>query len=51
LLKNGRIDDAKQYLKEHCYLLYTPVETVIERGKLEGLLGYVLNVKYMHEEH
>jgi len=44
-------DDAKKYLKEYCYVKFMYVDTVIERGKIEGLLSFALNVKYLHEEH
>ena len=44
-------EDAKAYLKEHCYFQFIEVEKIIDRGRIEGLLSYALNVKYMHEEH
>ena len=43
--------EAKTYLREHCYIQFISIDTVIERGKIEGLLSFTLNVKYMHEEH
>jgi len=43
--------EAKLYLKDHCYVQFISVDTVIERGKIEGLLSYALNVKYLYEEH
>lgn len=43
--------EAKTYLREHCYIQFIPIDTVIERGKIEGLLSFALNVKYLHEEH
>jgi len=43
--------DAKAYLKEHCYFQFMQADTVIERGRIEGLLSFALSVKYMHEEH
>ena len=45
------LNEAKEYLRKNCYIQYITVETVIERGKLEGLLSYALDVKYIHEEH
>lgn len=42
---------AKEYLKEHCYFQFIPVADMVERGRIEGLLSYLLNVKYIHEEH
>ena len=43
--------DAKDYLREHCYIQFIPIDTVIRRGRIEGLLSFALNVKYMYEEH
>jgi len=43
--------DAKTYLKEHCYFQYIPESDTRIRGQIEGLLSYVLDVRYMHEEH
>jgi hypothetical protein len=44
-------DMAKIYLKENCFVQYVSIDTVIERGRIEGLLSYALNVKYLYEEH
>lgn len=43
--------EAKQFLKEHCYFQFIPVSDMRERGQIEGVLSYLLNVHYMHEEH
>ena len=43
--------EAKKYLIEHCYLQFMQFDTVIERGRVEGLLSFALNVKYAYEEH
>jgi len=43
--------DAKAYIKKNCYVQFVSIATVIERGRIEGLLSFALNVKYMHEEH
>lgn len=43
--------DAKQYLKDHCYAKYLVEEDPLQRGRIEGLLSYLLNVRYIHEEH
>lgn len=45
------MDDAKQYLKDNCYVKYIVEDDTIQRGKIEGLLSYLLDVRYIHEEH
>ena len=45
------MDAAKQYLIEHCYFQYIPEPDVRIRGQIEGLLSYLLDVRYIHEEH
>lgn len=45
------MDTAKQYLKDHCYVKYIIEEDTSRRGRIEGLLSYLLNVRYIHEEH
>lgn len=45
------MDAAKQYLKDHCYVKYIIEEDTSRRGRIEGLLSYLLNVRYIHEEH
>jgi len=45
------IDDAKTYMKDKCYVQYIIEEDFWERGKIEGLFSYLLNVRYIHEEH
>ena len=42
---------AKQYLIDCCYFQYTPVADMRTRGQIEGLLSYLLDVQYIHEEH
>ena len=42
---------AKQFLKDRCYFQYLPIQEMSERGQIEGLLSYMLNVQYIHEEH
>jgi hypothetical protein len=44
-------DTAKEYIKKNCYFQYIPVQKMVERGQIEGLLSFMLNVRYMHEEH
>ena len=45
------MEEAKQFLKDRCYFQYIPVSDVRERGHIEGLLSYLFNVQYIHEEH
>ncbi len=42
---------AKKYLLDNCYFQYAVEEDTLQRGRLEGLLSYLLNVRYMYEEH
>ncbi len=42
---------AKQYLLDNCYFQYIRVDEMVKRGQIEGLLSYLLNVTYIHEEH
>jgi hypothetical protein len=42
---------AKEYLKDYCYFQYIPIAYMVKRGQIEGLLSFLLNVKYIHEEH
>ena len=43
--------EAKAYLKENCYAQYIQVDDMVRRGQIEGLLSFILNVRYIHEEH
>ena len=45
------MEAAKQYLINHCYFQYRPVPDMRTRGQIEGLLSYLLDVRYIHEEH
>lgn len=45
------MQEAKQYLKNHCYFQYIAEPIMQRRGQIEGLLSYLLDVKYIHEEH
>ena len=42
---------AKYYLVDQCYFQYLAVPDMRERGQIEGLLSYLLDVRYIHEEH
>ena len=43
--------EAKQYLKDRCYVKYIVEDDTVQRGRIEGLLSYLLKVRYIHEEH
>jgi len=43
--------EAKRYLRSNCYFQYIAEPDVVRRGQIEGLLSYLLNVRYIHEEH
>ncbi len=45
------LDEAKKYLQEHCDFQYIRVDDMTVRGQVEGLLSYLLDVTYIHEEH
>lgn len=45
------MEAAKQYLIDNCCFRYIPVPDVRIRGQVEGLLSYLLDVRYIHEEH
>ena len=42
---------AKQYLKDCCYVQFQIIDDLLERGQVEGLLSFLLNVRYLYEEH
>ena len=45
------LEAAKQELIDHCYFQYIAVADMRTRGQNEGLLSYLLDVQYIHEEH
>lgn len=45
------MEAAKKYLIDNCCFRYIPVCDVVTRGQIEGLMSYLLDVKYIHEEH
>lgn len=45
------MEAAKQYLIDQCCFQYIPEHDVRMRGQIEGLLSYLLDVVYIHEEH
>lgn len=45
------LQQAKQFLKEKCYFQYMAEPDIKKRGQIEGLFSFLLDVKYIHEEH
>ena len=45
------MEAAKRYLIDNCCFQYIPEYDVRTRGQIEGLLSYLLDVRYIHEEH
>lgn len=45
------LENAKQYLKDRCYVQFRVINDLMERGRTEGLLSFILNVRYLYEEH
>lgn len=43
-------DDAKQWIKNNCYFQYINIEDSRERGHVEGLLGLLLDSRYIEDE-
>lgn len=57
LIDDDTLDDikdaesAKKYIIDNCYFQYIAVEDITTRGQIEGLLSYLLDVRYIYEEH
>ena len=45
------MEEAKQFLRDRCYFQYIHVDDMRKRGQIEGMLGFFLDVRYIHEEH
>ncbi len=45
------MEAAKSYLIDNCFFKYIRVDNMVTRGQVEGLLSYLLDVTYIHEEH
>lgn len=45
------MEEAKKFLRNCCYFQYIPVDDMRRRGQIEGMLGFFLDVRYIHEEH
>jgi len=45
------MEEAKLFLKDRCYFQFLLVDDVRQRGQIEGMLGFFLDVRYIHEEH
>lgn len=44
-------ESAKEYIMENCYFQYIAEENIQTRGQIEGLFNYILDVRYIYEEH
>ena len=44
-------ESAKDYIKTNCYFQYIAESDTTKRGQIEGLISFMLDVRYMHEEH
>ena len=45
------MEQAKKNLRERCCFQYIPEPDMRSRGQIEGLLSFLLDVRYIHEEH
>ena len=45
------MEEAKIWLKKHCYFKFIERDDYRERGQIEGVLGYMFHVKYIENEH
>jgi hypothetical protein len=45
------MSEAKTYLRDNCCFRYIAEPDVRRRGQIEGLLSYLLDVRYIDEEH
>ena len=45
------MEQAMKYLRERCCFQYIPEPDMRSRGQIEGLLSFLLDVRYIHEEH
>ena len=37
--------------KDCCYVQFQIIDDLLERGQVEGLLSFLLDVRYLYEEH
>ena len=44
-------EKAKAWIKDNCYFQYVEVQDSRERGHVEGLFGFLLDSRYIEEEH
>ena len=42
---------AKEWIRDNCYFKYLPVNESKKRGHIEGLIGYLLDSKYIEDEN
>ena len=45
------MEEAKRFLRERCCFRFLPESDMRTRGQVEGLLSFLLDVRYIHEEH
>lgn len=50
-LQISDMEHAKNYLKANCYTQFILEPDMVKRGQMERLLSYMINVRYIHEEH
>lgn len=44
-------EQAKQWIKSNCYFQYIKIDDSRERGHVEGMLGFILDSRYIEDEH
>ena len=44
-------EKSKAWIKDNCYFQYVEVQDSRERGHVEGLFGFLLDSRYLEEEH
>ena len=45
------VESAKRFIMAYCYFQFIPEPNIEPRGRIEGLFSFMLNVRYIHEEH
>lgn len=44
-------NEAHLRVKDCCYVQFRVINDLLERGQAEGLLSFLLDVRYLYEEH
>lgn len=47
----GNFSEAKEWIKTNCGFRYVEISDYKDRGRIEGLLSFVLDVEFIHKEH